>query len=308
MNSYWRVGAAGVLAVLLTVQAGTADTFTVATFNVENYLETPVGTRPAKPGRAREKVVESILAMRPDVLALQEMGPPGALMELRDRLRAAGLDYPHWEHAGGWDTNIYVALLSRFPISARRSHTNENFLLQGRRLQVSRALLEVDVRVNDRYTLTVLAAHLKSRREVPWADQAAMRLAEAQRLREKIDRILTRNPQANLIVLGDLNDTKDSPPIRAILGRGRQRLTDTRPAERNGDNEPAPRPGWDPRRVTWTYFYGVADVYDRIDYILLSPGLEREWLPEATYVLAQPNWGLASDHRPVVAGFVARDR
>jgi hypothetical protein len=33
-----------------------------------------------------------------------------------------------------------------------------------------------------------------------------------------------------------------------------------------------------------------------------------EWLPEETYVLAFPDWGLASDHRPMVATFVAEDR
>lgn len=56
------------------------------------------------------------------------------------------------------------------------------------------------------------------------------------------------------------------------------------------------------------YSFDKEDVYSRIDYILLSRGMEREWLNEETYVLSLPNWGIASDHRPVVAGFVAEDR
>jgi len=36
--------------------------------------------------------------------------------------------------------------------------------------------------------------------------------------------------------------------------------------------------------------------------------MKREWLPEETYILASPNWGLASDHRPIMAGFVAEER
>ena len=108
-------------------------------------------------------------------------------------------------------------------------------------------------------------------------------------------------------MLGDFNDTKDTKPIRALRGRGRSALVDTRPAERNGDNLKPERAGHDPRNVTWTYYYGVEDSYSRVDYILISPGLAKEWVPEETYVLSIPNWGLASDHRPIVATFRAAD-
>jgi endonuclease/exonuclease/phosphatase (EEP) superfamily protein YafD len=36
--------------------------------------------------------------------------------------------------------------------------------------------------------------------------------------------------------------------------------------------------------------------------------MTRECVPEETYVLAFPNWGLASDHRPVLATFVGEDQ
>jgi hypothetical protein len=45
-----------------------------------------------------------------------------------------------------------------------------------------------------------------------------------------------------------------------------------------------------------------------VDYLLISAGMRREWRPEGTYVLALPHWGLASDHRPVVASFRAEDQ
>jgi endonuclease/exonuclease/phosphatase family metal-dependent hydrolase len=288
--------------------AFSADPFTVATYNLENYLDAPVsGGRGPKPADARAKIAETILAARPDILAVQEVGRESALLELRDTLRQDGLDYPHYEYAGGWDTNIFVAVLSRFPIVDRRSHTNENYLLQGRRFQVSRALIEVDVAVKPDYLLTVFVAHLKSRREVGFADQAQMRLFEARILRDKVDDRLARRPDANIIVAGDFNDTKDTPSTRALIGRGRTRLKDLRPAEDNGDNLPAPRPDWDPRNITWTHFYGKEDSYQRIDYLLASNGLEAEWLPKATRVVTVPNWGLASDHRMIMAGFRAED-
>ncbi len=302
----WLAASGLVLAAEAT--APKVPTFTVATYNLENYLDVAAPGREPKSAEARAKVREILLSIRADVLALQEIGRPSALLELRDALQREGLNYPHWEHVSGFDTNIFVAVLSRFPIVARRPRTNENFLLQGRRFQTSRGFAEVDIRVNERYTFTLITAHLKSRREVGFADQAALREQEALKLRSLVDARLREEPQANVIVLGDFNDTKDSPTLRVLLGTGNRRLVDTRPAERNGDNAPPPNPRWDPRTIAWTHFYGREDTYQRIDYILLSPGMAREWDRSATYIPTVANWGVASDHRPVVAGFYAEDR
>jgi endonuclease/exonuclease/phosphatase family metal-dependent hydrolase len=285
-----------------------APSFSVATYNLENYLDAPAGTRPAKPPAARAKIREALLALRPDVLAVQEMGSTNALLELRASLKSDGLDLPHWELVRGYDTNIHVAVLSRFPISARRPHVREGYLLQGRRLHVSRGFAEVDIQVSPAYSFTLFAVHLKSKRQVAVADEAEMRLEEARLLREILDARLRANPATNLVVVGDMNDTVDSPAMRRILGRGRTALVDTRPAERNGDDAPNPNPRYPPRRVLWTYYYGVEDSYTRIDYILLSPGMVREWDAQGTYVLTLPNWGVGSDHRPIRAGFRAEDK
>ena len=291
---------------LLPIVAGAA-TFKVATYNLENYISQASGTREVKAEAAKAKIREGIRALKPDVLAVQEMGGVEALQELRSSLKTAGLDYPYWEHVGGFDTNIHVAVLSRFPFSARRSHTNENYLLNGRRLQVSRGFAEVEVNVADDYSFTLLTAHLKSKRQIAAADEAEMRLEEAKILRGKVDAILTANAKANVIVLGDFNDTKDSASTKAVIGRGALKLVDTRPAERNGDNTPSPNPAWEPRNITWTHYYGKEDSYSRIDYILLSPGMAKEWVEKETYILTLANWGVGSDHRPLVATFEAKD-
>jgi endonuclease/exonuclease/phosphatase family metal-dependent hydrolase len=284
-----------------------AETFRVATYNVEGYLETATASRTAKSAESKAKVRESILALKPDVLALQEIGSAAALFELRDSLKAEGLDLPNWELVGGADTNIYVAILSKFPFSARRPHTNDNFLLSGRRFRVSRGFAEVDIQVDARYTFTVIAAHLKSRRTSAMADEAELRLEEAKLLREKIDARLAASPNVNLIVLGDFNDSKDSASTKAVIGKGKFKLVDTRPAERNGDDARAWSVAQEPRNVNWTHYYARDDTYSRLDYIMLSPGMAREWVPAGTYVLSLPNWGIGSDHRPIVATFEASD-
>lgn len=304
-NLNWHV-----LLVLAFVTSITrAETFRVAAYNVENYLDQPTESRThVKSAAAKAKIRESILAIKPDVIAFEEMGTTNALLELRDSLKAQGLDLPYWEHVTGFDTNIHVAVLSRFPFTARRPHTEDSFLLNGRRLRVSRGIVELDVQVNTNYSFTLLAAHLKSRRPVPVGDEAEMRLEEAKILRSIVDTNLAAKPNMNLVVLGDFNDTPNTASTKEVIGRGKTKLVDTRPAERNGDNAPNENPHYAPRNITWTHYYGVEDSYSRIDYILLSPGMAREWVAKETYVATVPDWGVGSDHRPVVATFEAEDK
>lgn len=291
------------LSALLQAQ----ETFRVATYNVENYHLRAFGNREAKSAESRAKVVEHLVAIRPDVVALQEMGEPAALKELQTALKKAGLNLPYSEHVTGWDTNIFVAVLSRYPAVRRNHHTNTSFLLNGRRFYTSRGIAEVEFEAALGYRFTLLTAHLKSKRQIADADEAELREQEALQVRKRIDALLKANPQANLVVCGDFNDTKGSRSTRALLGRGTLGLVDTRPRERNGDNLPPEHPGWVPRDVTWTHFYGKEDSYSRVDYILLSRGMAKEWQPTESYVYSTANWGLASDHRPVVCEFSASD-
>ena len=298
-------------ALLSTCAASDAPplpTFSIATYNLENYLDQPAGHRRPKSDSSKAAIRENVRALKPDVIALQEIGGTNALLELRASLKSEGLDYPHWDMVNGFDTNIHVAVLSRFAFVGSRPHTDEAFLLGGRKFRVSRGFVEVDVRVSDRYAFTLIATHLKSRREVPEADEAELREKEATILHGIIEARLTANPDMNLVVLGDFNDLKDSRAVKTILGRGKNALIDIRPVERTGNAPDKAATGVPSRSVAWTYYFAKDDTYSRIDYILLSRGMSREWQREGTYVLALPGWGVASDHRPVFATFVAEDR
>src|ERR1043166_1170036 len=292
------------VALSLAGTARAADYLRIATYNIENYLDAPAGTRPSKSAEARAKVRECLRALQAGVVALQEVGGSNSLAELRASLKSEGLDYPFWEMITGHDTNIHVAVLSQVPMTARRPHTNDSFLLYGRRFHVNRGFAEMDIQVNPNFSFTLITAHLKSRLPSAEADEAELREQEALLLREKIDHDFKEHPGLNLVVLGDFNDTKDSLAIRSLMGRGRTALIDTRPAERNGDESLKIKESrYAPRTVNWTYFYGKADTYSRIDYILISQAMASRWVPEETWALNMPNWGVASDHRPIVAGF-----
>lgn len=285
-----------------------AATFRVATYNLENYLLAASDGRPMKSLEARAKIRAIIKQLDADILALQEVGGPEALEELRTGLVADGVRYDHWERVQGPDPHISVAVLSRFPIVARRPHPREGFLLLGRRHLMSRGVLEVDLQPAPNYRLTLFSAHLKSRRPVPEANEAELREQEARILREKVDARLALDPKANIIVLGDFNDTKDSKSLRALFSRGNESLIDTRPAERGEEPLADGADADGARRVAWTHYFQKEDTYSRVDYLLISRGLYHEWLREGTYVLRVPGWGIASDHRPLVAAFRTEDR
>ena len=218
-------------------QARAQQSFRVATYNVENFILEPVQNRPIKKPFAQAKIVESILAARPDVIALQEMGKKTALVRLQAALKAKGLNLPHAEHLLAFDTAIHVAYLSRFPFKKITRHDNESYLLNGRRLHVNRGFAEVEIVLGD-YSFLLITAHLKSKRKVSVADESEMRLQEALRLRHIINTRLKANPEVNFAVLGDFNDYYNSKPVKALIGRGKSQLVDTRPGERTGDSGP----------------------------------------------------------------------
>lgn len=285
------------------------ETFTVVTYNVENYFLEDFGSRKAKSETSRLKVVEFLRAIDADVIALQEMGRRAALAELRLRLKAKGLDYPHEAWVVGPDPAIHLAVLSRFPIIKDRSHQHVSYLLDRKRFQVSRGIGEVEVQVNSRYRFVLFNVHLKSKRPVGFADQAAMRLEEARALRRLVVKRLNANPDENLLVVGDLNDTPNTDPIKDLIGRRAPRLVDLRPVEQNGDQAPNPaNQNYEPRRVAWTHFYWAKDEYTRLDYQMASKGMVKELDRSGSRVQVMADWGTASDHRPVVARFFAEDR
>ncbi len=282
-----------------------AERFTVASYNVENFLTEPAQGRRIKSAESQAAVVNVLKVINADVVALQEMGSTNALETLRARLASVGMNYPHFAWEAGHDGVIHLAVLSRYPIVRRVSHTNDSFLVEGKRRRVKRGLLEVEIEVNADYRFTLINAHLKSKRPVPFGDEAALRRGEAKVLRGKVEALLAKDATANVLVLGDLNDTPDSRPLKLFLGGRKKLLHDLRPVERD---VASPVIGSSREDIVWTYYYRQQDSYSRFDYLLASPGMTREWIPEGSYVAAMNGWERASDHRPVIGEFSAEDR
>ncbi len=265
----------------------------IASYNLENYLrmERRVDGKKAedapKPEEEIAAAIDVIREINPDILGLVEMGEEADLADFQSRLKAAGLDFPHREWVKGADKARHLALLSRFPIVERNSQDEVPFELNGIRTRIGRGILDVTVQLAENYRLRLVGAHLKSRREVAEFDQEAMRAKEAWFLRRYLTKILETNPEENLMLFGDLNDTKNEYAVKELIGSAKDpfRMKDLFLTDRYG--------------YRWTHYWSAADIYSRIDYMLVSSGLWTEINMEKSGISSSRTWYKASDHRAI---------
>ena len=281
------------LSCVSSLHAEGTNGFRIASYNVENYITMPrridgkLRAKAGKPESERDAVVRMVGSIRPDVLGLQEMGEPGQFSDLQRRLRKSGLDFPYSEYLQAADTSRHIALLSRIPIVEHHSQNDLPLRVNGVTLHSPRGILDVTVEPVSGERIRILCVHLKAKLEVAEYDQADLRLAESQYLRRYVRDILRTDPSARLVLMGDFNDTKNEKEIWQIMGK--PEWPDSLTA----------LPLADDRGEFWTEFWSYADVYSRIDYIMVSKKLETE-VDSGQSGIARPSfWSEASDHCPV---------
>ena len=146
------------------------------------------------------------------------------------------------------------------------------------------------------YRLQLFAGILKNRSKHPKYSQTNMRRYEARELRKLATAILRKKPDANIMVLGNFNDTCGKSPLNGLYSRRsgiRKRLFDIRPV--------------DHINVAWTAVDERRDEHERIDYMLASSGLVPEVGRNASKVVVFKKWRLVSAHRPIVTTVSCRD-
>ncbi|MFH0909374.1 MAG: endonuclease/exonuclease/phosphatase family protein [bacterium] len=271
------------------------DEFSVMTYNLKRYCyddrDHDGQANDSKPEEEIRAVVDIIARVRPHVLAVQEMGAPDLFKDFQSRLAAKGLSYPHTEYIPGSVTNLNNAVLSRYPFASRQSITNDEYTIGDEVMPVRRGYISVDVQVSSAYRFRLMVAHLKSKVYHP-AGQTEMRRNEARLLNKHARKDLEEEPGLNLLVVGDLNDTINSAALREVLGSPRQ-LFDLRPRDTVGD--------------VWSHYWAAREMYERLDYLLVSAGMKPEVVWTKTHVVRDPMMSSASDHRPVVGVFKARE-
>ena len=218
----------------------------------------------------RELAYDALLApdgLLPDILCLQEVENIHAIRILNDRY--FGGYYPYSFLVDAYDVrNIDVGVLSRIPISLARSHI-EDTNVDGEQLFRSRDCLELEFELPGE-NLTLFVNHLKSkfvdtRGATPdeileqRLDGHQKRLKQAEAIVDYIDRRF-RGEQSTALyaVVGDLNDTPESPWIEPLIST--PRLTNILQKYLGPEDH-------------WTYYWRSRNRVSQIDYLLASRAL-----------------------------------
>lgn len=265
----------------------------IATFNVRRFFDTVCDSglcgagdyeevpTPTQFDYKADTIAEAIVGFQADVVILAEVETQACLDALAERL---GDTYPTAVLGEtGFAASVDVAILSRFPMVEVRRHADVPLQRpSGGQTWFSREFLEVHLDA-DGHQLIVFAAHFKAKVD----DDPERRLAEATRARQIVDAVAAANPDALIVMGGDLNDTPDSPPLMALLAdAGMKRVAE----ELVPDD--------------WTYSY--QGVHQAIDHLLLSTAATGgQHIPGTTHVFrGEGNNGYGgSDHDALRANF-----
>lgn len=270
------------------------DEIKVASFNVENLFDSaddPYRNDESSPAKSREeleKLAAMIRTVNADVLALQEVENRGYLERFREVL-LADMGYEQVVHYEGNDKRgIDVCILTRVPVGPVVSYRHLRFRdANGNKRKFQRDLLRVTLEPEDGEPFEAWVVHLKSNHGGAKIAEP-IRLAEAVKIRELIDRELDHNPHAQFLICGDFNDTIESPTMTTIVGNSPGRTLVCLCNELTKDE-----------RVT----YNKEPYREMIDFIVCSPKLA-ERFESGSYQITDATG--TSDHNPVSATFQAR--
>ena len=265
----------------------------VASYNILNLFDDyddpykdDEGT-PAKPRTELERLAASIRALNADVIAVEEVENRFYLerfvnvflpeMGYRDVVLFEGND----------GRGIDVGLISRIPVGEVRSRRHLRFPgHSGGEARFNRDVLAVTLEPKDADPFEVWVVHLKSNSGGREAAEP-IRLAEARELRRLLDEELTDNPEAQIIVTGDFNDTPESATIKTIVGSGSNALWSAG-SDRN-----------DPAAVS----YNRGEFRSVIDFILCSPAMQKKYVKGSFEIPQGAVETTGSDHNPIKATF-----
>jgi endonuclease/exonuclease/phosphatase family metal-dependent hydrolase len=273
--------------------ATTAEGIRFMAYNIENYLTmtryVKGGGKVSSPKDPEEiaALVKIIVGEKPDILGVCEIGTEADLKDLQGKLRAAGLDLPHFVHTGGIDSTRRLGILSAFAIAGNHSKQELVYEINGHERMMGRGILDVTIDLPGG-TTHFIGLHLKSKRELEDFDQAEIRLNEARLAREHCDAILAEDPNSRIVLYGDMNDTRKTPPLAMLMGKYK---SDTYMGDVFAK---------DSRGHLWTHFWSYQQQYARFDWVMVSPALYPDVDKDNSYIADPDIWNDASDHRAVV--------
>ncbi len=245
---------------LPTLEPVGAGEFSVATFNVENLFDssTPHPSDPPIPSRSQyeldlKKTASAIEAMgAPTIVGLQEVENIGILEKLVEQNAIVGYGYQPFLIEGGDSRGIDVGYLVRTGQATVEGVT----AFPGPNELTSRHPLVITTTVHldsGDQTVYVINNHFLSMSggELP---TEPVRKAQAAWNVTLVERILAQDPQAHVVVMGDLNSFYESPPLDVLRESGLHHVYEFVEPER-----------------PYTYIYQGES--ETLDHILVTPSL-----------------------------------
>ena len=262
----------------------------VATYNLKDFFTARREAENAVVEAKLSNVAESLRRARADVVALQEVGS----VDLLDRLVKALPELAYGPPVVGSEDRrgIRNVILSRLPVVWSQVHQASALpfprFVEGdpdpfpSRIPLRRGIVHVRVEVGALGEVDVLTAHFKSNlpaplktpdgKEIPDTTPHAVgesavrslvqRAAEALYVRALVDGIFAHSPDHAICVMGDLNDTLDSLPVRLVRGIDTTSKHYLRAAVESI-----------PEEARYSCFHGGEETL--IDHVLLSERLHR---------------------------------
>jgi len=245
-----------------------------------------------KPETEIAPLVALICEIKPDVLAVQELGLEDSLTLLQQRLKECGFEYTYRDSLVNPSAFANLGILSRFPITYSEPMTNYSYSIKGRNFDVQRGFQQVDIQVNPDFKFRLINVHLKSKL-FHESGQTEMRRNEARLLAAHVRRLQKDSTNINLVICGDFNDSYRSAAMRELIGTDEINLIDLRLEDEFGDR--------------WTHYYRGEQSYARIDYFLVNRNMESRWVDFKSGIVRDRRTYEASDHRPIISVFKATD-
>ena len=265
------------------------DVITVATWNVENFVDAHDNpyidnSRENSPGESMygrfDLLVKGLRSLDADVVVLQEIESEAFVMDIAENhLSDMGYEFFTATESPDWFQN--VVLMSRVPLGVVESYADVVTPVEGitadngdpaAQSLTNNRIWRAEVFARPDYAIHVVGAHLKAGRGTR---NAGWRIGQIRLLHERFNDLLATDPNANILVAGDLNSLNNSPELRLLLNH---------PARPAPDSLTAGTAGWnaefaDPLHGTDTFTHSSDAPERQLDYILVNEGARPELVP-----------------------------
>ncbi|MFB6263752.1 MAG: endonuclease/exonuclease/phosphatase family protein [Bradymonadaceae bacterium] len=201
-----------------------------------------------------ERVADAIRQLNADLVFLQEIEKRQILEDIQSKVGYPGIAFGET----GRPASIDVGVLARARIRSSQGYDDRDLTRpDGSRTSFARDFLRVDLRLKG-HRVIGFTGHFTAK---VGRDDPGRRLAEAREAADIVNEVTDANAEARIVVGGDLNDTPDSPPLRAL--------------QRDG---PALSGRELPMQRRWTYCYR-GDT-EAIDHLLSLPSSGAHYVPK----------------------------